>query len=271
MNTNTFITTNQILADVLKFVDDERYEINSKGFYISTIQRALEGLAFDTFFDERNEDFPFPTDTFNLEMPKGAFNIRNIYLFNGTQCDIGRSQNVYWKRNFITHGQGYFANNKSNNVDDPFYPNNFRTDDKHITDALGGKGRNVGNPAFNRGSTVENTFYYNIQNGLIMFSSRCAMFEKVLLVFNGTGTDIGDVPLVPIFFREAIIDFVTETALRIRMAKEPAGPWRVLWQIAKQNIGSDFNGSWYKAERMVKQMNSGQRSNLKEYLSKMAY
>ena len=90
----SFVTVNEILADVLKIVKDSSFKVNSRGFYVSQIQQALEELSFDTYFDERSEVFEVPADL-RLDMPKGAFNLKNMYLFNGTECDISRSQNVY--------------------------------------------------------------------------------------------------------------------------------------------------------------------------------
>ena len=50
----------EILSDVLKLADDESFKDNSKGYYMSLIQQALQELAFDTFFDVRTEFFDVP-------------------------------------------------------------------------------------------------------------------------------------------------------------------------------------------------------------------
>ena len=53
MGTSDFVSVNNILADVLIMVNDEtmrNYGFN-RGYYISSIQKALEELALQTFFD----------------------------------------------------------------------------------------------------------------------------------------------------------------------------------------------------------------------------
>lgn len=257
MNTSrhNFVTVNEILSDVLKLVDDERYETNSKGYYTSLIQQALEGLAFDTFFDERREDFEFPVDTLSLEMPIGAFNIKHIYLYTGTSCDITRSQKVWWKKNYYTNGNGYFADNKGNNSD-PFFPSENLGIRK---DAL------LVRPT----AHVENHFFYNVQNGIIMFSSKCRVYPRVHVVYNGTGCDLGDIPIIPLFLREAVVDFTTEFTLRIKMAKPDGRQWAQLWQIYDKKLDRNgFDGSWHRAEMRVKTMSSAERNDLFEYLGK---
>lgn len=261
MNTSAqnFVTVDGILADVLKLVDDEKYQLNTKGFYISQIQQALEGLAFDTFFELRRDSYPFPKDNLTLEMPLGAFNIRNIYLFNGTECDIQGSQKCWNKSNYFTRGTGYIANNKGINSD-PFIEN---TETNRYGSLY---------PNDKMRSRTEKTFFFSIENGMIMFSSQCALFEKVHIVYNGTGCDLGDIPIIPLFLREAVKDYVTEVALRIKMAKDPR-TWTTLWQIYDKRLNRDqeyglSQGSWYRAEYRVKSMSKAERSDLYEYLGR---
>jgi hypothetical protein len=264
---HSYVSVNEILSDVLELVGDRGMEILSKGFYTSQIQQALEGLSFDTFFDVRRESFPFPVNDLQLEMPLGAFNLKEIYLFHGTQCDITRSQKVWWKRDYYTEGTGYFANNKGDNWGDPFYPSNsYRT--RPAADVVNSV--DLVRPY----SSVNNHYFYNIQNGIIMFSSACRGFEKVHIVYNGTGCDIGDEPIVPMFLREAVKDYVCEVALRARMIMDPKV--QAIWAIYDRNLNRDEKygigvGSWQRAEYRVKKMNYNDLSCLKEYLGRMAY
>jgi hypothetical protein len=260
-----FVTVNEILSDVLKLVDDERYETNSKGYYTSLVQQALEGLAFDTFFDVRREDFVFPIETLGLQMPAGAFNVKEVYIYHGTECDISRSQKVWWKRNYYTTGNGYFANNKGDNGNDPIMPHN----------SLGRMAH--GNARANQHRTsVESHYFYNVQNGLIMFSSFCRSFPRVHVVYNGVGCDIGDAPVIPLFLREAVVDFMAEFTLRIKMAKPDGRQWTQLWQVYDKRLNRDLQygwaqGSWYRADQRVKTMSSGEREDLFEYLNRGAW
>lgn len=265
MNTsrNNFVTVNEILSDVLKKVDDERMDINSKGYYTSLVQQALEGLSFDTFFDIRRESFPFPKDNLTLEMPIGAFNVKEVYLFTGSECDITRSQKVWHKENYFTRGIGYFAGNKANNSNDPFFPSN----------TLGRNELQRGEGRINqlrRAGNLDSQYFYNIQNGMIMFSSFCRNFPMVHIVYNGTGCDLGDIPIIPLFLREAVIDFVAEATLVIRMAKDPKA-WAQLWSIYDKKLNRDEQygwgtGSWYRAKYRVMSLSSAEKSDLFEYL-----
>lgn len=267
MNTSkhNFVTVNEILSDVLKLTDDERYEVNSKGYYTSLIQQALEGLAFDTFFDERRADFDFPSETLGLEMPIGAFNIRNIYLYSGTECNISKSQKVWWKNNYFTQGNGYVADNKEHNHNDPFMPNN-----SYGRPSLPGQHTN------HHRTSVESHYFYNVENGLIMFSSYCRSFPRVHIKYNGVGCDLGDIPIIPLFLREAVIDFATEYTLRIKMSKQDGRGWMPLWEVYDKRLNRDYQygwgqGSWYRADQRVKSMSTAERNDLFEYISKSSW
>ncbi len=264
MNTSAqnFVTVDEILADVLKLVDDERYEVNTKGHYTSQIQQALEGLAFDTFFQTLRDDFDFPVDNLTLPMPLGSFNIKHVYLYNGDKCEVSRSQKVWYKTNYFTKGNGYFADNKGNNMD-PFIENSRSNRYQSLY------------PGHQVRSSADNTFYYNTENGMIMFGSACRIYSKVHIVYNGTGCDIGSIPIIPLFLREAVNDFVTEFTLRIKMAKDPR-TWTTLWQIYDKRLNRDQQyglgqGSWYRAEQRVKNMSTAERSDLLEYLGRSSW
>lgn len=259
-----FVTVNEILADVLKLVDDERYELASKGHYTSQIQQALEGLAFDTFFQKIRKSFDFPVETLGLPMPIGAFNIKEAYLFHGTECDISNSQKVWHKANYFTRGNGFFAKNKGHNHD-PFIESS----------GYGGSDRQGYAKSVHSHGAAENAFYYNVVDGIVMFSSACRAYPKVHLVYNGTGCEIGDIPVIPIFLREAVKDYTTEVTLRIKMAKEPK-TWTTLWQIYEKRLNRDEEygmgqGSWFRAAQRIRNMSKGERDDLFEYLGSSSW
>ena len=123
ISAENMISPEEILADVLKLAGDESFKDNSKGYYYSLIQQALQELAFDTYFDQRTEFFDVP-ENLNLPMPMGAFNLREMYLYNGTECNFSTAQNVYWKRNYFTKGNGSLSRDKgTSNSSDPFFQN----------------------------------------------------------------------------------------------------------------------------------------------------
>ena len=230
---HNMISPEEILSDVLKLANDESMKDNSKGYYLSLIQQALQELAFDTFFDIRNESFPVPKKL-RLDMPKGAFNIREIYLFNGTECNINNSQIVYWKRNYITKGNGFVARDKGLNNNDPFYNN--RT--------LGISGGDPSLRRVNTNSSITQAYYFNVQAGEIMFSSNCRNFENVFIVYNGTGCDIGEVPFIPQLFREAIKSWVLDPVYTVKMAMSEGGAnfnkWQTLWSMNDKKLNKPY-------------------------------
>jgi len=255
---HSFVSANEILADVLKTVDDASFKVSSPGWYKSQIQQALEELSFDTFLDERNESFDVPSDL-RLDMPKGAFNLRGIYLFSGDNCDIGKSVNVYWKKNFInsSSGNGYVAKDKFENGKDPFYGNRGPET----------SGTRAHNPS--------NLFFYSIQNGTIMMSESCRKFPKVMLVFNGISTDIGDAPIVPQLYRQAVKDYVSVPALEAKMLDKIGtnqyNHWAMMHAKYQNSLNKPYDGSWAKAEHRSKQLNNAVRQNIKEYQTKLNY
>lgn len=254
----SFISPNEILADVTKAVGDEDYRFSSKGWYISQMQQALEELSFDTLFDEKVVELDI-NKNLNVEMPEGTFNIIEMYLFNGDLCNISGRKNLWHKRNYFTKGGGYLARNTGNNRD-PFYTSNSFYNRKH----------DLRTDRITRGSN-ENNYYYNIHNGVIMLSEPCLSYQKLAVVLNGTGCAIGDLPIIPLFFRQAVKDYVCEVALRNRLIEEPnlSG----LWKIYDKNLNKNetfgfYTGSWYLAKRRITAMNDHERESLREYLSK---
>jgi hypothetical protein len=246
-----------ILSVVLPMVDDIEYRAAPKGFYVSMIQKALEELGMDTFFDERRESFEMPTDTLTIPLPKGCFNVKNVYLYNGNECNIANSIKVYWARNYFTKGNGFIRNDKFNNYNDPFYSSHY------------GGGTPAENAVWygdeNRHKTAK--FWYNIQMGNLMLSSYCrGVANKVMIHFNGTGCDLGDVPFIPVFLRTAVEDYCILAILRMQAAKDRNK--MQLLQYYDNKLNQPYEGSWGKAETRIKTMNSGDRSDLLKYLGR---
>ncbi len=253
LSPQSYVSINEILADVLKTVKDSDYKTSSKGWYTSQIQQALEELSFDTFFDEQHQAFDLP-ETLRLEMPKGAFNLIALYGFNGNRCSYGPSNNIYYKRNYINapSGSGYVAGDKWTNDTDPFFMKR------------GGES-----------SGPENLLYFGIQKGLLMFSPSCSKFQKVMMVYNGIMTDIGEAPIVPQFFRQAVKEYVTVRALEEKMTESVGtneyGHWANLKANYESKLNHPYDGSWIKAERRAKSLNAKVRRDIKEYFTQLNY
>jgi len=260
LSPHNFVTVDQILSDVLSIVDDSGMKMRSKGWYTSQIQQCLEELSFDTFLSEQNDSFDVP-ENLRLPMPKGAFNLRGIYLFNGNKCDINKAVNVYLKRNFINSqsGKGYVAEDMWSNEGDAFHT------------PRGGRDSNDRRTS----NGPNNLFYYGMQNGIIMLSENCCQYQKVMLVYNGILADIGDVPLIPQFFRQAVIDWTSLAALKVKRTQSVGtqhhSHWTTMIRETDVSLNKPFEGSWAKAELRAKKLDRKSRNDIKEYMTSLNY
>lgn len=260
------ISPKEILSDVLMYTQEQRYENVSKGFLMSQMNKCLEALSYDTLFNQTHIYFDIPDDLV-IPIPVGAFNIKQVYLFNGESCNIGENTaNVYWKRNyFAPNGTGFVARNKGNNGNrgtDPFYS------DYDPYSPLDRRGSNVNAP----GKTISNTvYYYGESNGNLMFSPNCKNYSRVMIKFNGIWQFDDEKPSIPRALREVLVDWCTESVFRIKAAIMPRD-FRVMQKDAEFRLGykpEHYDGSWYKAKRRLTSLGSKKKEDLKEYLSRL--
>ena len=260
MNTGNYITPDDILSVASIMSGDKDYKSIPKGFYYSLIQKAFEDLSIDSFFAEKRIDLDLPKDSLSLLLPEDCFNLRNVYVFDGTGCNISNSKKVYWKKNYYTKGNGYIANDKGDNGNDPYFDShrNAHQDKSYIR---------IDSPG-----NVNSVLYYNVQMGEIMFSSSCRNAgTKIHLHYNSTGCTIGEAPIIPVYFRTAIEDYVIESALRVRIANETGDirKWQMLYSEYSKRLDKDgMFGSWFKAIMRVKKMNTSQKNELAIYLGR---
>ncbi len=272
MDTSDKVSVNLLLADILSFVNDEstREHGFNKGYYISGIQKAVEELAYDNFFDVQTTDILLKEENkknLAVMMPTNCFNIREMYLFNCTCkdtdinetsahgcCSPSNSVIVHWKRLYNNAGKG--AGHTAKRVE---------------------RGRDTRDPFFNSDgdvstlSSVPNNLHYgNVQNGMIMLSINARGFSHLRLVYNGVGGNIGDEPVIPRFLRTAVVDYVVERTLRTLTARDP-GRWRLLWGDTFARLTDEKKGSWITAERRIKAMDTWKRDEMREYTGRMNY
>jgi hypothetical protein len=248
-----FVSADEILADALKIVGDKEMKMNTYGWYKSQIQQALQELAFDTFFSEVYSTHEMPSDL-SMNIPKGAFNIRQIYAHNGDNCDFGSAVNVYFKRNMINSksGDSYLSRDRWGNGKDAF----------HLRRS-------------NIETSPSNVYYAGIQGGVLMYSRNCLQFTHTTIVYNGVSTDIGVVPVVPTYLRQAVKLKVSSEALTTRLADSIGSPEYNQILNLKSTIDAQLNhpydGEWVKAERRAKNLDSKQREDIKMYFQRMNY
>jgi len=256
------ISPREVLSEVLVYTGESRYENVTKGFIISQMNKCMMALSYHTFFDERHEFFDMPS-TATIEIPSGVFNIKNIYIYNGNECNIGvNTKNVYWKRDYFTNnGTMEFAKNSGKNVDDPFYQSYFNS-------RLSGGSRSDGS----LGSGVsDNLYFYNEANGLVMLSPGCLNFSKIMIEFNGIWQIDESKASIPLMFQEVLVDWCTEAVFRAKLLVNPQA-FRTLQMDAVMRLGykpETFDGSWYKAKKLATQMGSKAKEDLKEYLTRL--
>lgn len=265
-----FVSPEMILSDVLPIVGESgEFRELPKGFYIQQIQKALEALSFDTYFSKKMYSTVIP-DNLAMDIPKGMFNLRNMYLSNNTSCGIGPdSVNVYFKSNFFnddgTGSGNYVARNKGTTKGgDPFYGNG-RPDNYPVSS----KNNNSTSSAFGTNEKHDHLYFYNIQNGRIMFSSTCKRYSHVIMEFNGLDAGIGDKPLIPIQFREVVIDFVAEAVLRIKASRNQQ-QWGGMYNDSKQRLGRNpfhTSGTWHNAVQRASSLDSKAKEDLALYYS----
>lgn len=244
-------------------VGDREHKSLPRSFYHVLIQQAFEKLALHTFFDEKRANIPLDGKLVHA-LPTDCFNVKNVYIFTGTICDITSSRIVWWKRNYFTEGVGYIANDKGRNFRDPFYST-------HETGI-----HNYGNQLTVRdgGIEVNNALFYNFQMGNIMLSSSClGAGQNLHIHYNGTGCPIGEAPIIPIYLREVMEDYVITEALLARMANDKSDVriWQTLYNTHSAKLNTPYTGSWARAETLILSMNSSQRSQLYEYLGRGAW
>ena len=264
MNTNNYINSDIILSKASIMAGDREHKSLPRSFYYALIQQAFEKLALHTFFDEKRANIPLDGGLV-YSLPTDCFNVKNVYIFSGTICVISSSRKVWWKRNYFTEGVGYIANDKGRNHRDPFYGNHTNFNSRDAIEHLPGR---------QNSSNVNSELFYNFQMGNIMLSSQClGAGQNLHIHYNGTGCPIGEAPIIPIYLREAMEDYVITGALLARMANDSGDirKWQSLYQTYSAKLNTPFTGSWDRAELIAKSMNSSQRSELSEYLGRGAW
>jgi hypothetical protein len=234
------------------------------GRYQSLIQTALTELSFDTFFNKKRFDYPVPQDL-RIELPAGTFSVAEVYAYNGP-CDKPQNvQKLWYKQGYFTRGgDTFFAKNRgAAETQDPFYPSGGPLIRDQNTQDL-----------YRRPSVVNNTLFYAVENGILMVSSSTLRFENIHILSHGSICPIGEVPLIPPLFRQAVEDFAVEAATRELLASDP----RLYTMYADMNriytrrldlYG--YNGSWHLAKQRAKSMSKGQRDDWAEYYSRWSW
>jgi hypothetical protein len=82
------------------------------------------------------------------------------------------------------------------------------------------------------------------------------------------GSSIGDKPVVPRFFERAVVDYVKTKFYDAMKSRDPR-MYRPLWVDAKGDLEDLTHGSWNKAKKRIKTMDTSAKSSMEEYISSM--
>jgi len=262
MEVGSNISVDELLHDILKAVDDEDLKKGfERGWYVSQIQQAIEDIGFATFYKVVTRDLDMDKTNFAVQLPPNAFNIREIYLFNGACCDPSDSVIVHWKRLHNNKGLGPNFTSKTrddhNNHHDPFFGHKHHFHHRHShADSTPGDRRS-------------HLHYANVYNGLIMFSNNADSFDKVRLVYNGIEGDIGTEPVIPRNFRQFVKDYVKVEFFGAMKVREPS--MRIHWADARNDLNDPRNGSKKEAKLFVKRADRWKKEDQGEYLGRMNF
>lgn len=233
------LSVENILANVLEEINEFDYRNVSRGWFIDKIQSALEELSFDAMFVELFDDYAFPSDTLKLKLPVNAFNLKEVYVYNGGlgQPSSGFDK-VWWKRNVRRIFDGdYSARMKPEN--DPIYG------DKPATD-------------------VENRLYCNCVNGIIDFSISCSSYGFVRIVYNGTYAPFAEVPFIPPMFKQYVHSFLVERYYRVMKGRDYR-TYGVMWKDSVALLGKEQREAMVRASRLDKKF----ADDMKQYIASM--
>lgn len=244
------LSIEEILADVLVRVDDEKLKQFTLGWYKRQIKSGMEKLNFSAPFIKTYKDVSI-TPNLRVPIPKGVWDLIDLFIWNPKgECDqacvMGETIRLFHKRNYMTdgYGKGYTARHMS-----------------HTTDYQ------LGVPF-----TQDNALYfYNTHMGDVLLSDSCYGFEKLRLYYHGVATDIDSVRFIPPFLRDVLIAWGALEAFTALKARDP-NKYRILWADAKSDL-YDRNGlegsKWDTAQSLLLKIDRKAWNDLSEYLGQI--
>ena len=243
MNTNQYLTPEFIIREVSEMVRDNEFNHSlSRGWYMTQLYNIITELDFDSYANLKTVDFPMPTN-FLLPYPKDAFNIREIYAWNGSCCDVAYAKRLYWKTEYnnLPNGTGFTAG-VMNNWWGGSYP--------YIVPAVVGNG-NCYYPYCE--------FFFNISQGFIMLSPNCAGFSNLRLVYNYISTPFGENPCIPVFFKEVVKTWLAEKFCKVLLIDEKK--YAAAYEMYHAELYEPRTGLYWQALDRIKMLSTVQRNS----------
>jgi hypothetical protein len=262
MDTGAYIEPKEIMMYAAGMAGDTEFKAIPRGFYKTIVQDAFRELNMHTLFLDARVDYKMPQNLV-VELPDDCVDVTDVYVFNGDRCVISNSRKVYWKRNYFTNGNGYIANNKGNNHGDPFMGSTSSLPQDNNMIRVGDS------------TSTSGILFYEIESGQLRVSSSCrSAGAKLHVKYKSSGGDLMDAPVIPLFFKKAIQDYVISEALLFRMANEPSrirdlSQLQRRYEMALDKNGMD--GSWHSATMLARRTTSSKMDELKTYLGRAAW
>lgn len=250
MDTSSFVSPDYVLSKILVDTFDENLTNGfTKGWYYTMIFDALKEIEFDARFNTVTKDIHnwYNGKELSVSIPKGAFDVLEVYAFNGSEFVIENSVPVYAKNRYNTSAktEGHTARLKDSGTSYPY--------GRSYYDSIYG---------------TSNVLYCNIQNGKIMLSDGCKNYSHIRVVFSGVRGDLGDVPCIPIFFEDAVHDYVVERYFRAKKIREQS--FRTHWMDAKIIAYGDGRkkGSIEIAKKRAQSLTTLERQAMQAYFER---
>lgn len=245
MISNAYIPMDDIILDVTQELGVTGLKRLGMPWVIASIKRAVKQMAHETGFDVRQWDAVIPSDL-RVEVPCGMIGGEGIWLYNGSNCSIQRSENLWIKENmYHKGGTGYFANNKWRNCDG-------------LQEWSG--------PFLCPPNVLHFAGYYH---GHLYLSESCRAFTHLHIAYNGMGAEKwGDDVEIPAWASEAITDWVIRAGARL-MRRDNQDYIRVAQEKDAEIKG--VNGSWLNAKVLYSRMDAKTRFDVAMYTSRFAH
>ena len=229
VNSNSYISINEVLADALVALDDKDTRKLTPGFYRAQVRNSLDEIGFDTVFHEGPPlDLPIPANHI-VPFPSSAYRIKNVHIYTGGPDNINYVQNLYWKKNARGEGfeKGYTANNHPSNYSDIYFTS----------------------PVW--GSTAI-AYFFSFVHGNLLLSDACSSFDYVRVLYDGIPSgELDDAKMIPPEVRKAMVLWVIEKCASFLKVRDAA--YRTVQLDAAAQLDEyGFSGAWHQAKMRLK-------------------
>ena len=243
---NISIPVGMVILDAAQVLKDADFRRLGRPFYLSAAQRAVRKMCMDAMSDRQVITLEIEGPI--VDIPAMVMDYNAVYVFNGDNCDVHRSQRVRIKKNMHRlGGAGYLANDKWNNHRDPLQYSHGWSD----------------NPP-------SELYFAGSFQGQLHLSDSCLRFKKLHIDYNGIGiSGFGEEFSIPDWMREAVLDFIILRAAEAMEREDPQYLGRLIQR--KQEELKSPNGSWREAQWYWRRMSRQKRRDTAEMMFRLGH